>query len=100
MSLSSLDRRVAELRKAMAEAAGRDDFERAAALRDEIQRLLGRPAKPAGEGDTPDLVHQPVPGAMGLGTHLPIAERPKGWKPPPKPDLGTTRTRRGRRPAK
>lgn len=98
MSLTSLDRKVAELRKAMAEAAARDDFEEAAALRDEIQRLLGRPAPNNAGADAPDLVHQPPPGAMGLGTHLPLTERPNGWKPPRKPDPLTARTRRGRRP--
>jgi hypothetical protein len=33
---------------------------------------------------------------MGLGTHVPVAEPPKGWKPPKKPDPMTTNVKRGR----
>jgi hypothetical protein len=95
MSLTSIDRKVAELKKAMMEAAARDDFEAAARLRDEIQAILGH----AGQAPEPEasLVHKPPPGAMGLGTHLPLAERPKGWKPPKRPDPLTRNSRKGRR---
>lgn len=93
MSLNSIDRRVAELKKAMAEAAAREDFEAAAALRDEIGRLIGS----AGREPEANLVHKPPPGAMGLGTNLPVAERPAGWRKPKRPDPFTTNRRGGRR---
>ena len=42
------------------------------------------------EGD-PDTatVGQPPPGAMGLGTQVPVRQPPKGWVKPKKPDLMT-----------
>jgi hypothetical protein len=95
MSLTSIDRKVAELKKAMAEAAARDDFETAARLRDEIEAMLGHAGAAPAEGAS--LVHKPPPGSMGLGTHLPLAERPKGWRPPKKPDPLTHNSRKGRR---
>lgn len=75
MSSQSIERKIAELTRQMQDAAGKDDFETAARLRNEIEALKG----PA--------VRKPPPGAMGLGTHLPVAEPPKGWKKPKKPDL-------------
>ena len=81
MSMSAIQRKVAELEKQMAIAAAADDFERAAALRDEIATLKGL----GGESAAP-LVRQPPPGQMGLGTHVPVAAPPKGWRPPKKPD--------------
>ena len=54
--------------------------ERAMRLRDEIAVLKG-------QGDSGSAaVRQPPPGQMGLGTHIPVAAPPKGWKPPKKPD--------------
>ena len=48
--------------------------------RDEIAVLKG-------QGDSGSAaVRQPPPGQMGLGTHIPVAAPPKGWKPPKKPD--------------
>ena len=87
MSLAAIERKIAELTAEMARAAAAEDFERAAALRNEIDALKGG-----------GLVRQPPPGEMGLGTHVPVAAPPKGWKPPKKPDPMTSnvRTRRGK----
>lgn len=78
MSSQSIQRKVEELTRQMQEAAAADDFERAAALRNELQALKG------------PGVRKPPPGEMGLGTHIPVAAPPKGWKPPKKPNLMTT----------
>lgn len=87
MSLAAIERKIAELTAEMARAAAAEDFERAAALRNQIDALKGG-----------GLVRQPPPGEMGLGTHVPVAAPPKGWKPPKKPDPMTSnvRTRRGK----
>lgn len=77
MSSQSIHRKIVELGAQMAAAAAADDFERAARLRDQIADLKG----PA--------VRKPPPGQMGLGTNIPVAEPPRGWKPPKKPDLMT-----------
>ncbi len=88
MSLSAIHRRIVELEAGMAAAAGREDFEEAARLRNEITVLRGGNVE----------VRQPPPGQMGLGTNLPVAAPPKGWRPPKKPDLMTknVKPRRGR----
>lgn len=79
MSMASIERKIAALTAEMRRAAEAEDFETAARLRNEIAALRGE------AGGTP-LVRQPPPGEMGLGTHIPVAERPKGWRPPRKPD--------------
>lgn len=84
MSSQSIARKLESLRAQMAQAALAEDFETAARLRDAIAALEG-----------PE-VRQPPPGAMGLGTHLPVAGPPKGWKKPRKPDpLTSGKGRRG-----
>jgi hypothetical protein len=93
MSLSAIERKIAELSRQMAAAAADNDFERAAALRDEIAGLKGQ--APGSQGGAVD-VRQPPPGQMGLGTHIPVAAPPKGWKRPKKPDpMANTRPRGG-----
>ncbi len=85
-----LTRLVAE----MAAAAQAQDFERAAALRNEI--AVRRQAAGAGtdEADFAGLKRQ-QPGAMGIGSERPKRDAPEGWKPPKKPDPMTTgRSRR------
>ena len=62
----------------MREAAAGEDFERAARLRTEIETLKG------------PTIGKPVPGQMGLGTNIPVAAPPSGWKRPKKPDPMTT----------
>lgn len=83
MSSQSIERKIAELTAQMLKAAEAEDFETAARLRNEI------------EGIRNPAVRQPPPGQMGLGTHIPVAAPPKGWKRPRKPDPMTT-NRRGR----
>ncbi len=78
MSLAAIERKIADLTAQMQRAAEAEDFERAAVLRNEIERLKG-----AG------LVRKPPPGEMGLGTQVPVVAPPKGWKRPTRPDLMT-----------
>lgn len=84
MSSQSIERKVQELAKRMQEAAENEEFELAARLRNELEALTG----PA--------VRKPKPGEMGLGTHVPVGEPPKGWKRPKKPDPLTRHVKRGR----
>jgi hypothetical protein len=88
MSLSAIHRKIVQLEAEMTAAAGREDFEEAARLRNEITVLRG------GNID----VRQPPPGQMGLGTHIPVAAPPKGWRRPRKPDPMTrnVKPRKGR----
>jgi len=90
MSSRSIQARLAALEKQMQAAAEAMDFEAAAALRNEMARIRGEAPKPAGDDD-PDTVTvgQPPPGAMGLGTQVPVRQPPKGWVKPKKPDLMT-----------
>ncbi|HXE02996.1 MAG TPA: UvrB/UvrC motif-containing protein [Methyloceanibacter sp.] len=92
MSMSGIERKIAELSREMADAVAAEDFERAAALRDEIAVLKGQ----AGVAEGP-VVRQPPPGQMGLGTHVPVVAPPKGWHPPKKPDPMTRNSRPGGR---
>ncbi len=84
MSSQSIERKLADLTRRMHEAAEREDFERAAQLRNEIEELK----QPS--------VRRPPPGQMGLGTHVPVSAPPKGWKRPTRPDPMTTNVKRGR----
>lgn len=88
MSSRSNHGRLVALTRQMEEAAAAMDFEQATALRNEIARLKGE--GPVQEGD-PDTVtvSQPPPGAMGLGTQVPVRQPPKGWVKPKKPDFMT-----------
>ncbi len=81
MSLTSIERQIDALSRQMAEAAAAEDFERAARLRDQIEQLRS----PA--------IRKPPPGQMGLGTNIPLAAPPRGWKRPNKPDPMTTNIR-------
>jgi hypothetical protein len=84
MSSQSIERKINDLTRRMHEAAQQEDFELAARLRNEIEDLKG------------PTVRQPPPGQMGLGTHVPVAEPPRGWKRPKKPNPMTTHVKRGR----
>jgi hypothetical protein len=79
MSLASINRKIEALTAEMLKAAQSEDFETAARLRNEIAALKG-------EVEGSPLVRQPPPGEMGLGTHIPVAARPKNWRRPRKPD--------------
>ena len=91
MSLASINRKIEALTAEMQRAAEAEDFETAARLRNEIAALKGE------DGGSP-LVRQPPPGEMGLGPHIPVAERPRNWRPPRKPDPMTRNVKpRGKR---
>jgi hypothetical protein len=85
MSSQSIQRKIEGLTRQMAEAAAMEDFERAAQLRNEIEDLRGPAAR------------RPPPGQMGLGTNIPVAAPPTGWKRPKKPDPLTTNVKPRRR---
>ncbi|MBU1305605.1 MAG: UvrB/UvrC motif-containing protein [Alphaproteobacteria bacterium] len=97
MSSRSIHEKLVELTRQMQAAAEAMDFERATALRNEIARIKGE--RPLQEGDPDSVtVGQPPPGAMGLGTQVPVRQPPKGWVKPKKPDLMTnTSNPRGKR---
>ena len=89
MSSRSNHLRLVALEAQMQAAAAAMDFEEAARLRNEIARLKGEGIGAAEGDETSVTVGQPPPGAMGLGTHVPVREPPKGWVKPKKPDLMT-----------
>ncbi len=84
MSSRSNHERLVALEKDMEAAAADFDFEKAARLRDEIARL---------KGESDDIVGQPPPGQMGLGSDVPVRQPPKGWVKPKKPDFLTKKGR-------
>jgi hypothetical protein len=88
MSSRSINEKLVALTRQMEEAATAMDFEKAAALRNEIARIRGEAPAAPGDPDTV-TVGQPPPGAMGLGTQVPVRQPPKGWVKPKKPDLMT-----------
>ena len=88
MSSRSIHGRLVVLEKQMQAAAEAMDFEEATRLRNEMARIRGEAPVQAGDPDTV-TVSQPPPGAMGLGTQVPVRQPPKGWVKPKKPDLLT-----------
>ena len=76
MSSRSNHARLVGLEKQMEAAAAAFDFEKAAALRDEIARL---------KGESDDIVGQAPPGQIGLGSNAAVRQPPKGWTRPKKP---------------
>ncbi|ODT69232.1 MAG: hypothetical protein ABS75_17755 [Pelagibacterium sp. SCN 63-23] len=96
MSSKSNYQRLVVLEQQMEAAAADFDFEKAAVLRDEIARLKGEgPVVEEDDGARVVSVGQPPPGAMGLGTHVPVRQPPKGWVKPKKPSA-LTRSHKGR----
>jgi hypothetical protein len=87
MSSRSNHQRLQALEAQMGAAAEAMDFEEAARLRNEIARLKGEASREEDAGTV--TVGQPPPGAMGLGTHVPVRQPPKGWVKPKKPDMLT-----------
>ncbi|MBJ3786761.1 UvrB/UvrC motif-containing protein [Devosia sp. MSA67] len=90
MSSRSNHQRLVALEKQMDAAAADFDFEKAAALRDEIARLRGEygdATEVVGEdGETVKVVvGQAPPGQIGLGSNAPLRQPPKGWVKPKKP---------------
>lgn len=91
----AIDDVIARLTAEMAAAAEAQDFERAAALRNEIAVRRQAVGGDSAEADFAGLTRQ-QPGAMGIGSERPKRAAPEGWKPPKKPDPMTRG--RGRRP--
>jgi len=88
MSSRSINEKLVALGKQMEAAAAAMDFEEATRLRNEMARIKGEAPVAPGDPDTV-TVGQPPPGAMGLGTQVPVRQPPKGWVKPKKPDLMT-----------
>ena len=88
MSSRSINEKLVALGKQMEAAAAAMDFEEATRLRNEMARIKGEAPVAPGDPDTV-TVSQPPPGAMGLGTQVPVRQPPKGWVKPKKPDLMT-----------
>jgi flagellar hook-length control protein FliK len=88
MSSRSIHERLVALDKQMQAAAEAMDFELATSLRNESARIKGETPITLGDADTV-TVSQPPPGAMGLGTHVPVRQPPKGWVKPKKPAFMT-----------
>ena len=88
MSSRSINEKLVALNRQMQAAAEAMDFEAAARLRNEIARLKGEAPMAPDDADT-TTVGQPPPGAMGLGTQVPVRQPPKGWVRPKKPDAMT-----------
>lgn len=88
MSSRSIHEQLVTLEKQMQAAAEAMDFETATTLRDEIAHLRGEAPVQPGDPHTV-TVGRPPPGAMGLGTHVPVRQPPKGWVKPKKPDFMT-----------
>jgi len=87
---------IAELEQAMLDAAERNDFEAAAALRNQVLMRRQTDGEGGGDADYAGLQRQ-QPGAMGIGTQHPRPARPAGWTPPKKPGPMTANTgRRGK----
>jgi hypothetical protein len=95
MSSRSIHERLVALDRQMQAAAERMDFEEATRLRNEMARIKGEAPVQPGDPDTV-TVSQPPPGAMGLGTQVPVRQPPKGWVKPKKPDF-MTKGGKGRR---
>lgn len=100
MSSRSNHQRLVALEKQMADAAADFDFEKAAALRDEIARLRGEYGEATtvvdDDGEAVSVVvGQAPPGQIGLGSNTPVRRPPKGWVKPKKPP-SLTRNHKGR----
>ena len=86
MSSRSIHERLMALEKQMQAAAEAMDFEEATRLRNAMAEIRGEGPLKEGDPDTV-TVSQPPPGAMGLGTQVPVRQPPKGWVKPKKPDF-------------
>ena len=85
------------IEQAMLAAAERNDFEAAAALRNQLLVLRQADGVGADDADYAGLKRQ-QPGAMGIGTQHPRPARPAGWTAPKKPGSMTANSgRKGKR---
>lgn len=94
---------LSELEEEMAQAVASEDFETAAALRDQIE-LIRRDARvmeqPGADGAQASYLKRQEPGKMGLGSNQSSYLPPKGWAPPKKPDPMTAGYSKGGRRVK
>ncbi len=102
MSSRTNHQRLVALEKQMEQAAADFDFEKAAALRDEIARLRGEYGDATTVVDESGeavkvVVGQAPPGQIGLGSNAPLRQPPKGWVKPKKPNLLSNVKPKGRR---
>ena len=94
---------LSELEEEMAQAVASEDFETAAALRDQIElirrdvRIMEQPGRDAPQAS---YLKRQEPGKMGLGTNQSSYVPPPGWAPPRKPDPMTTGHSKGGRRVK
>ena len=100
MSSRTNHQRLVALEQQMDKAAANFDFEKAAAIRDEIARLRGEYGEATEVRDEHGeavrvVVGQAPPGQIGLGSNAPLRQPPKDWVKPKKPDL-MTKNHKGR----
>ncbi len=100
MSSRTNHARLVALEKQMEAAAADFDFEKAAALRDEIARLKGEygdatVVRDENGDEVSVVVGQAPPGQTGLGSNAPLRQPPKGWVRPKKPNM-MTKNHKGR----
>jgi hypothetical protein len=92
---------LSELEEEMAQAVASENFETAAALRDQIdliRRDLRVMEQPGAAAPQASYLRRQEPGKMGLGTNQSSYVPPKDWIPPKKPDpLTTGHSKGGRR---
>jgi len=91
------------LEEAMAQAVASEDFETAAALRDQIEQIhrdVRVMEQPSADAPQASYLKRQEPGRMGLGTNQSAYVPPKGWVPPRKPDPMTTGHSKGGRRVK
>ena len=94
---------LSELEEEMAQAVAAEDFETAAALRDQIdliRRDLRVMEQPGADAPQASYLKRQEPGKMGLGTNQSSYVPPTGWIPPRKPDPMTTGHSKGGRRTK
>ena len=94
---------LSELEEEMAQAVASEDFETAAALRDQIdviRRDLRVMEQPGSDGPQASYLRRQEPGKMGLGTNQSSYVPPEGWVPQKKPDPMTTGHAKGGRRVK
>jgi hypothetical protein len=99
----SAETHLSELEEEMAQAVASEDFETAAALRDQIE-LIRRDVRvmeqPGGDAPQASYLKRQEPGKMGLGTNQSSYVPPPGWVAPRKPDPMTTGHSKGGRRVK
>ena len=94
---------LSEMEAEMAQAVAAEDFETAAALRDQIdlvRRDLRVMEQPDSDAPQASYLKRQEPGKMGLGTDQSSYVPPAGWTPPKKPDPMTAEHSKGGRRTK